>query len=701
MSGIYDKVPCKSLHRSKFDLSHRSCFTGDFGVVYPTMVEECIPGDVWKCGSEHVLKMQPMVSPMLADVKVDKHAMFVPYRLMNERWSEFISGGKDGDYDTPLIDLQAIFGQYYYRGMYYHVLHDFYNYALENGWDTIINQYLTTISSATRIYYDSNDNMTSVIGAITESWDNFYKFMSGDTLTLTNDFTGETYSIVRSSTDAMTTESKHSQLLALAMIMAFGCGQLNDMLGFPAFDELPHELTKLVVKWVFNSSSLTYTAYVDFVNSTFDDTTTFDSSTMCLSGDSTNYPTAYVKSVASSNGVTYPIYAWRSVFDKESTSAFPYLAYWYCYDEWFRHPEFDTPYYCKFLRNGALGTMDQEYEPDSYTYETKPFIGFTLFNRTWKKDYYTACLPTAQRGTAPALPISGILPVMIGSAVSLSSGLYGIGASDLEVNYDLTISEESTRGTVDLSGATTFDINDLRLANAIQRFQELNNVAGTRYTSFLKVQYGTAPADDVLQRPDYFGHCSSDINFGEVMSTTATDDDPLGTRAGKGSDVSRGFYRPYHPKEHGCIITFMSAVPKPTYCGNGVPRMWNRQTKFDYYNSLFAGIGEQEVLTSELYLTPDFSATERDTTVFGFIGRFDEYRSRVSNNKGLMRKSKFNTFTMDRYFMRTPSLNERFVHCYVDKHLFMAVPSEPSFICYFGNINHVLRPMPEYSVPSL
>ena len=44
-----------------------------------------------------------------------------------------------------------------------------------------------------------------------------------------------------------------------------------------------------------------------------------------------------------------------------------------------------------------------------------------VMNACWKKDYFTSCLPWQQRGVAPGLPISGVLPVSFKGSSSFSA----------------------------------------------------------------------------------------------------------------------------------------------------------------------------------------------------------------------------------------------------------------------------------------
>jgi len=82
--------------RSAFDLSHEYKTTFDMAQLIPIACLECIPGDFFKLGVAAVLRMQPMLSPILHAVKLRYYSFFVPYRILDEGWEDFITGGEDG-----------------------------------------------------------------------------------------------------------------------------------------------------------------------------------------------------------------------------------------------------------------------------------------------------------------------------------------------------------------------------------------------------------------------------------------------------------------------------------------------------------------------------------------------------------------------------------------------------------------------------
>ena len=152
----------------------------------------------------------------------------------------------------------------------------------------------------------------------------------------------------------------------------------------------------------------------------------------------------------------------------------------------------------------AYNTVYNEYYRDETLIAEVALNNETVLNRCWEKDYFTSSLPWQQRGTAPALPISGTTAAVFkaGSQNSLSgmdfSKISQYGAVD---GVSVFAKQALDFNTVDLSSATTFDIADLRLAFQIQKWMERNARSGARYTEFLQAHFGVSPRDDRLQRP--------------------------------------------------------------------------------------------------------------------------------------------------------------------------------------------------------
>ena len=111
---------------------------------------------------------------------------------------------------------------------------------------------------------------------------------------------------------------------------------------------------------------------------------------------------------------------------------------------------------------------------------------------------------------------------------------------------------------VSMGGAETgnlgsVDINQLREAFALQRFEEHRALYGSRYVEYLRY-LGVRSSDARLQRPEYLGGSRQTIQFSEVLQT-AEGTEPVGTLRGHGIGASRTpRYRRFF-EEHGYVIS--------------------------------------------------------------------------------------------------------------------------------------------------
>lgn len=95
--------------RTLFDLSYSKTFDMEMGQIIPIMCEECVPGDKWSIGNEIVVRLLPLVSPVLHQIGIKVDYFFMPYRLIwtannptTGSWVDFVTGEVDGDNsDTP------------------------------------------------------------------------------------------------------------------------------------------------------------------------------------------------------------------------------------------------------------------------------------------------------------------------------------------------------------------------------------------------------------------------------------------------------------------------------------------------------------------------------------------------------------------------------------------------------------------------
>ena len=355
---------------------------------------------------------------------------------------------------------------------------------------------------------------------------------------------------------------------------------------------------------------------------------------------------------------------------------------------------------------------------------------FTLLKRGKRHDYFTSALPWPQKGPGVEIPLGTTAPIVGGSSFGQSTGVftdslmkgkqavaYQISAggspafSTQLVDYDYAGSIGSnnhllpTNATVtplfaDLTSATAATINTLRQAFQLQRLYERDARGGTRYTEILRSHFGVISPDARLQRPEYLGGSSVRVNINPVQQTSATDQtSPQGNLAAFGvvSNRDGGFKKSF--VEHGYIIGLVNLRADLNY-QQGLNRMWSRRTRFDFYWPVLAHLGEQAILSKEIFA----DGSEQDDDVFGYQERYAEYRYYPNMITGKMRSTdpqSLDVWHLAQKFDNRPVLNREFIEENVPIDRVLAVTNEPEVIldCYFGL--SCVRPMPVYSVPGL
>lgn len=337
-----------------------------------------------------------------------------------------------------------------------------------------------------------------------------------------------------------------------------------------------------------------------------------------------------------------------------------------------------------------------------------------LQNISWEKDYLTSSRPWVIKGAAVNLPLGGNAPVT-GiqiytnqtaanqgiQGVDTKGNLFAIGAKPGLTTGTGTAIQVDTQSTgaigagnhpmvfADLSAATGIDINTVRHAFALQRFEEARARYGSRYTEYLRY-LGVRSSDARLQRPEYLGGGRQTIQFSEVLQTGGTSTGAqtgVGTMAGHGISAMRtNRYRRFF-EEHGIVMTLMSVRPRTMYTQRtkraflrGVDTTYagTTGTKEDYWQRELQHIGQQGINGFE-------TDAQVGNSVFGYQDRYDEYRREESSVAGLFRTT-LNTWHLSRDFGSAPALNSTFVSCVPSTRVFADTANDNLYVMANHNI---------------
>ena len=219
----------------------------------------------------------------------------------------------------------------------------------------------------------------------------------------------------------------------------------------------------------------------------------------------------------------------------------------------------------------------------------------------------------------------------------------------------------------------------------------------------LQAHFNVTSPDFRLQRPEYLGGGSSRVNSHPVAQTSPTSGGnaqaqlaAFGTSSASGEI---GFTKSF--VEHGYVIGLMCARADITY-QQGVNRMWNRETRFDFFWPKLQELGEQAILNKEIYAQGSVNPTQ-DAAVFGYQERYAEYRYKPSEIHGEFRSTyatSLDQWHLAEEYSGLPALNSTFIEQNTPIDRAIAVNTAPHFLIdLFFRYKHA-RPMVAYSVPS-
>lgn len=405
-------------------------------------------------------------------------------------------------------------------------------------------------------------------------------------------------------------------------------------------------------------------------------------------------------------------------------SALPFRAYYKIWNSWYRDENIQN----SLTENTGDG-------PDNGT-------TYVIQQRGKKKDYFYGALTSAQKGAAVpfltgtasvygptrtdgtkraafqmwnstdgAVQAGDLSKAAAAFTIEAQNGWTGLAAGDTALGLNLgTAAQYTTLGAnytppyADLSTNLTDVVNTLRTAFQTQKFLERDARGGTRYIELILSHFGVVNPDFRLQRPEYLGGGVSDVSYSPVPNTSNTGTGNLGSFA-TALSAKNGFTKSF--TEHGYILGLMSIRQKDMGYQQGMHKLWTRRTRYDFYFPVFAHLGEQAVLGSEIFYLGDAAGANTDATVWGYQERYAEYRYKPSLITGLFRTnaaSNLDEYHFGEYYATRPSLNSTFLPDNTINNLDrnLAITHSATVAQFKVDIFHKLhtaRPMPVFGVP--
>lgn len=146
----------------------------------------------------------------------------------------------------------------------------------------------------------------------------------------------------------------------------------------------------------------------------------------------------------------------------------------------------------------------------------------------------------------------------------------------------------------------SFTIDALNLAQKVYNMMNRIAVSGGSYRDWIETVY-TSNYIERAETPVYMGGMSDEIVFQEVINQSATEQEPLGSLAGRGKLAynKKGGYLKIKVEEPSYIIGIVSITPRIDY-SQGTKWDRNLKTMNDLHKPALDAIGFQDLVTSKM-----------------------------------------------------------------------------------------------------
>lgn len=422
-----------------------------------------------------------------------------------------------------------------------------------------------------------------------------------------------------------------------------------------------------------------------------------------------------------------------------TVNALPARAYAMIYNEWFRDENLEAPLMLGYKKTDN-GTEIPEPEKQTKSNNepsqtTSTSEGATYARKPVKAgkfhDYFTSCLPSPLKNDPVEISLTGNAPVSIYQDWQLTKLGTVIQSDNAETflmlngnNAEITQSNKEGKASVigsrtingntvedrgylgaNLSNIDAVNIQDLRMAIALQHIFEADARNGTRYREFLSGTWGVTSPDSRLQIPEYIGGQRIAINVNQVVQTSQTDTktgQALGNTAAYSLTTCSKQMVDYAATEYGYIIGLAVIRVEHSY-QQGLATKWTRGGRFTYYDPRLAALGEQPVYNREIYA----QGTAEDNEIFGYQEAWADYRYKPSYVTGEMRSNYQTSLDAWHYaddYSEMPRLSAEWIQegqQNIDRTIAVTSSISHQFLCDFYFTEDWYREMPIYSIPGI
>lgn len=279
----------------------------------------------------------------------------------------------------------------------------------------------------------------------------------------------------------------------------------------------------------------------------------------------------------------------------------------------------------------------------------------TLRYANWPKDLFMGVMPNSQLGdvsVVDVLPTSSDSPNLIGDVVGVTvdninaTGLIAMNGTSEPGVYNMRPARTPGTDTVlravisNPSLQASFSVLQLRMAEAVQRYREVSQVADQTARDQIYAHFGVSLSPALSDTCFRIGGSASNIDISEVVNTfLGPDTETEAYIKGKGVGTGQGGTS-FSSDEYGVLMAIYHVVPLLDYVITGQPQDLLYTNTADLPFPEFDSIGMQSLHFGRFFNNRSLAFTSDPTSsVMGYVPRFIDLKTDYDEVYGAFRST--------------------------------------------------------------
>lgn len=279
----------------------------------------------------------------------------------------------------------------------------------------------------------------------------------------------------------------------------------------------------------------------------------------------------------------------------------------------------------------------------------------TLRYANWPKDLFMGVMPSSQLGD---VSVVNVLPASSGSS-NLIGDVVGVNVQNVNATGLIAMNGAAEPGVYNMRPARTpeentvlravisnpalqasFSVLQLRMAEAVQRYREVSQVADQTARDQIYAHFGVTLSPALSDTCFRVGGSASNIDISEVVNTSlGPDTETEANIKGKGVGTGQGGTS-FSSDEYGVLMAIYHVVPLLDYVITGQPQDLLYTSTSDLPFPEFDSIGMQSLHFGRFFNNHSLSfASDPTTSVMGYVPRFIDLKTDYDEVYGAFRST--------------------------------------------------------------